>query len=398
MTFSELELLLDRSVRDAVEANIDRDPVRIALDRRIPAAATVATQVKYLQRARRKLPSYYRAGCILPPVAFEQASSEECAAHKSGGGETCLDMTCGLGVDAFYLSRRFGRVVAVERDPVLAAVARENFRRLGADNIEVICDDAERVAARGGRYDMIYADPDRRDSAGRRQVLLERCSPDIAAMLPQLQRLAPHITVKNSPLFDVQEARRIFGGRSRVEAVSLGGECKEVIAEWRAEGEGTLAAAALGCGTFEIPWPEVSAPVFAADPRGARYLFSPDAALRKARLTASYFARYAPSAEACTADGFYLGRTAGEALPLCRTYEVLSAAPFSPKALRRDLARRGIGRITVLKRDLGLSAAEVCRRLGVAEGGERLMAVTECGGGIWAFELKELTLPKQPTR
>ncbi len=276
MTLSELELLLEPSVRDAVEANIDRDPVRIALDRHIPAAAAVATQVKYLQRARRKLPSYYRARCILPPVAFEQASSEECAAHKSGAGEACLDLTCGLGVDSLYLSRRFGRVVAVERDPVLAAVARENFRRLGIGNIEVVCDDAESVAARGGRYDMVYADPDRRDAAGRRQVLLERCSPDIAAILPQLQRLAPHLTVKNSPLFDVKEARRIFGERSRVEAVSLGGECKEVIAELRPECEGSIAATALGLGTFEIAWQQVAAPVLAGDPRGAAYLLSPD--------------------------------------------------------------------------------------------------------------------------
>jgi len=398
MTLSELELLLDPSVRDAVEANIDRDPVRIALDRHIPAAAAVATQVKYLQRARRKLPSYYRARCILPPVAFEQASSEECAAHKSGAGATCLDLTCGLGVDSLYLSRRFGRVVAVERDPVLAAVARENFRRLGAGNIEVLCDDAENVVARGGRYDMVYADPDRRDASGRRQVLLERCSPDIVAMLPQLRRLAPHLTVKNSPLFDVKEARRIFGERSRVEAVSLGGECKEVIAELRPDDEGTIAAAALGCGTFEIPWRQVAAPVLAGGPQGAAFLLSPDAALRKACLSESYMARYAPRAEACTADGFYICRTLDAIPPMCRAYEVLSAAPFAPKALKRELARRGIDRLTVLKRGLGLSAAEICRRLGVGEGGDALLAVTECGGGIWAFELKELTLSKQQMR
>ena len=40
------------------------------------------------------------AQCILPPRAFEQASSEACAAHKRIAGDSVLDLTCGLGADA----------------------------------------------------------------------------------------------------------------------------------------------------------------------------------------------------------------------------------------------------------------------------------------------------------
>jgi hypothetical protein len=47
--------------------------------------------------------------------------------------------------------------------------------------------------------------------------------------------------------------------------------------------------------------------------------------------------------------------------------------------------------LTALKRDLSLSSSEICRRLGVSEGGDVLMAFTECGGEVWAIELKELT-------
>ena len=125
-------------MRHTVEEQIGRDPAAIALDKRIPHAALVATQVKYLARARTKLPSYYEARCILPPLAFEQASSEACAARKSCSGNTVLDLTCGLGVDALYLSKRFREVITLERDATLAAVAEENFRRLGATNIRVI--------------------------------------------------------------------------------------------------------------------------------------------------------------------------------------------------------------------------------------------------------------------
>ena len=162
MTPEQYRLLLTPEVRRTVEEQIGRDPAAIALDKRIPHAALVATQVKYLARARTKLPSYYEARCILPPLAFEQASSEACAARKSCSGNTVLDLTCGLGVDALYLSKRFREVITLERDATLAAVAEKNFRRLGATNIRVINSSAEAfLASTLDHFDWIYADPDR---------------------------------------------------------------------------------------------------------------------------------------------------------------------------------------------------------------------------------------------
>ena len=160
MTREEFDTLCRDDMRRAVEENLGRDPLAVALDRRTPHAALVATQVKYLERARTKLPSYYTARCILPPRAFEQASSEACAAHKEPAGDAALDLTCGLGVDALALGRRFRRVVALERDPVLAAVAARNLRLLGAANVEVVCASAEEyLAATTERFDWVAADP-----------------------------------------------------------------------------------------------------------------------------------------------------------------------------------------------------------------------------------------------
>lgn len=392
MTLDELNILLRDDVQAAIEANLERDPLRIALDRSVVEASAVATQVKYLQRARRKLPTYYAARCVVPQRAFEQSSSEETAAHKRGQGAHCLDLTCGLGVDALYLSKRFERVTTIERDEVLAEIARENFRRLGATNIEVVCGSAEEVvaAAEVGRFDQIYADPDRRSADGRRQVLLESCSPDVVALMPRLQQLAPRVVIKNSPLYDIAEAERLMGAGCRVEVVSLAGECKEVVAEWdRSFVNNTLTATAIGIGEFSCESRALVAPTMAADPLSARYLLSADVALRKARLTATYFAQTTPDAQACTADGFYLAQQQPEGAVLARVYEIVTAQPFAPKQLKRELARRSIRRLTALKRDLALSSSEICRRLGVGEGGDDLWAFTECGGKVWALELKE---------
>ena len=102
MTSEEYELLLTDEVQRAIAASRGRDPLDVALDRTIPHARLVATQVKYLARAASKLPSYAAAQCILPPLAFEQASSEACAAHKRIDGDTALDLTCGLGVSGAW--------------------------------------------------------------------------------------------------------------------------------------------------------------------------------------------------------------------------------------------------------------------------------------------------------
>ena len=284
MTREEFDTLCRDDVRRAVEENLGRDPLAVALDRRTPHAALVATQVKYLERARTKLPSYYAARCILPPRAFEQASSEACAAHKEPAGDTALDLTCGLGVDALALGRHFRRVVALERDPVLAAVAARNLRLLGAANVEVVCASAEEyLAATTERFDWVAADPDRRSRTGRKLVRLEECSPDILRLLPAVRRVGARLCLKNSPLFDVDEALRLFP-TARIEAVSVHGECKELLVYDDGTGP-LLRATALGGGSVMLPpatAPTPPPPPF--DPTAYAYLFLPDVALQKMRL------------------------------------------------------------------------------------------------------------------
>ena len=289
MTLEEIRLLDTPALRDAVDANLERDPNAIALDKRLPHAALVATQVKYLQRARRKLPTYFAARAIIPSLAFEQASSEAAAACKTWSGNRCIDLTCGLGVDTLALSKAFGEVISIERDAVVAETARINFARMGATNITVVNDTAEvflqRFAAEGRTADLIYADPDRRSDTGRKLVLLEECRPDIRALLPLLRRLTPRIAVKLSPLFDVAEAFRIFGDRSRVRAISQHGECKELLVETGdavtvpAVGVTVLDRGEAWFATGETP---PDRPVGPFEPP-YRYLLMPDVALRLCR-------------------------------------------------------------------------------------------------------------------
>lgn len=381
LTSEELALLLTEPVQQAIAAARGRDPLQVALDRRILHARLVATQVKYLARAERKLPTYAAAQCILPPLAFEQASSEACAAHKAIAGDAVLDLTCGLGVDTLFLSRRFRRVVTLERDPVLADVARENFRRLGVGNVEVVTAAAEEYLDREGlRFDWVYADPDRRAADGRRLLRIEECSPDVLALRPRIRAAAARLCLKNSPLFDVDEALRLFSD-ARVEVVSLADECKEVIV--CDDGSGPLVTAtALGRGSFAAR-PDAEPPAAPARFAAERYrwLIVPDVALQKARLARLHLAG---RADMWSENGFAFAAEEPHGV-IGRVLSIERIEPYDPRQLKRELKGRGA---EVLKRDFPLPAEELMRRLGLHAGGDLRLAFTKSGGDFWTIRLK----------
>lgn len=381
MTRDELDILMRPDVCEAVERNLGRDPLQVALDRRVPHAREVATQVKYLGRARTKLPSLWAARCIIPPRAFEQSSSEECAAAKRISGQTLLDLTCGLGVDAMTLARRFARVVTLERDAVLADAVRENMRRMGVDNVEVVTASAEDyLRACGTRFDWIYADPDRRTAEGRRAVRMEDCSPDMVALRPVLRHVSDRVAVKCSPLFDVDEAFRLFG-RCGVEAVSLHGECKEVMiyADGRTP---SVAAEAVGTGRFEVARDDARAEPCAGefDPEAYRWLVVPDVALQKARLTVRHLRG---RADVWGNNSFAFARELPDGV-LGRTERIDRIEPYDAKALKRELRGRGVD---ILCRDFPFPVDEVRRRTGMRCGDEARLALTRVAGRCWTVRI-----------
>ena len=382
MEREEIELLQSDSLRKEIESNIERNPTEIALDKRLQHPREVASQVKYLQRARKKLPSYYAVRAILPSLAFEQSSSEECAAHKEYEGELAVDMTCGLGVDSLYLSRRFERVVAIEHNPTLAEITRYNLALLGAHNVEVVCGSSEEYISSLERADLIYADPDRRNAEGRKMVCLDDCSPNIAALLPMLKGKAERLCVKLSPMFDTTEALRAFGEGASVEVVSLGGECKEVLVDWqRGRTGGSIKATALGVGSFEVPvGEEHSATSTPFNPSAYRYIVVPDAALRKASLVGAW-------CESCGLDnhgsyGFAATQPSGPLMGHC--YEIEAIHPYRPKELKRIISKK----IELIRHGFPHPSANICKALGVKEGAGERWAFAEIDHSLWAIRLK----------
>ena len=98
--------------------------------------------------------------------SLQQATPWQVAKLKASwlGNETVHDLCCAIGGDSISLARR-GHVVAIDRDPVLVAMARINLTHAAPDHAwQVRCDDVT-------RYDLsdrsaIHIDPDRRSDNG----------------------------------------------------------------------------------------------------------------------------------------------------------------------------------------------------------------------------------------
>jgi 23S rRNA (uracil1939-C5)-methyltransferase len=59
-------------------------------------------------------------------------------ALNGAGGETALDLYCGVGLFTLPLSRRFAKVVGVEASPVASRFARRNLQQAGLTNAHVL--------------------------------------------------------------------------------------------------------------------------------------------------------------------------------------------------------------------------------------------------------------------
>lgn len=377
ITRSDFETMCSDDFRADVERFIAELPAAVALKKGLANAALVASQVKYLQRARKKLPSYYGARAIIPSLSFEQSSSEQSASMRSLQGASALDLTCGLGVDTLYLSKNFAHVTAVERNEILCDVARHNFALMGADNVEVVCGSAEEFAEQSHeKYDIIFVDPDRRGGCGEKLYKLEDCTPNILAMMPKLLQITGRVVVKCSPLFDVAEALRLFEGCS-VEAVSVGGECKEVVIEIGAGVKNEVRASVYGRGgiAFDAQRPKVvPLPV----PENPRYLIVPDVALQKSRTAVDYYTAQGIAIESDNHYGFCSTKPSPELLG--RVYEIESIAQL------KDFARGG--KATIMHRATEMTTEQIVKRLKIKQGGVRTVAVLTICGTMFAAELK----------
>ncbi|MCD8185111.1 MAG: hypothetical protein LUD68_01225 [Rikenellaceae bacterium] len=201
--------------------------------------------------------------------------------------------------------------------------------------------------------------------------------------------------VKLSPLFDLEEALRVFSGSiARLEIVSVEGEVKELLAELAPGSEYTeLRISLSGNKTFTFR-PEERFPerqIERPEDFDYSYLLVPDAAFYKGRLAQALLRRYYPESDLFLPAeyGFVYARRLPAEFP-GRIYRIAGLDGFHPKRLKKWIKQEEIRRVNLLRRNFFLSSREILQRLGVQEGGDIWLAFTELNGKPVVFRVEPL--------
>ncbi|MGX1546383.1 THUMP-like domain-containing protein [Streptomyces adustus] len=341
-------------VRDTAPA--DELAVATRLRREHPADLVSAAlgQARLRQRAAAKFAAEDAQRMFFTPNGVEQSTRATVAGHRARrfqelGVTSVADLCCGIGGDAIALARAGIRVLAVDRDPLTAAVARANADALGlAELIEVREADVTEVDV--SSYDAVFVDPARRGGRGR-IFDPEAYSPPLSWAV-RTALAAPRAALKVAPGIP----HEAVPAEAEAEWISDGGDVKEAVL-WFGTDPGAVRATLLpGPRTLlsrGLPDPEVRSV--------GRYLYEPDGAVIRAHLVAEV----AEEVGGGLVDETIAYVTSDELRPTgyASAYEITDQLHFSVKRLKALLREREVGVLTVKKRGSAVEPEELRRKV-----------------------------------
>lgn len=358
----------------------------------------VAVQIKGWQMAQKKLPTWAATDGIIYPkhLSMEQCSSELTAQYKgevmarivkslmTDNQNECIrftDLTGGFGVDATMIAKalRTCHTTFVEQNEELCHIARLNFPLLGVTAVDVVCDDCESRLADLPHQHVLFIDPARRDTQGRKTVAIEDCTPDVCELNQLILEKGAVAMVKISPMLDISQARRKMTGVREIHIVGVNGECKEILILLSAF---SALDSPLTIHCVNITQEHTDIFAFspdcekAAEPQYAHqiglYLYEPNAAILKAGAFKSVGIEYGVE-KLHRHSHLYTSSEKRKNFP-GRIFEVVGFFPFNKTGMKNIRERVAKANITV--RNFPLSVDELRKRLSIKEGGEDYIFAT----------------------
>lgn len=373
----------------------------------------VATQIKHRRLLANKLPRWAELSLYIPEgINLEQASSQLSAEYKQrfiDANDILLDMTGGLGVDFAALMAVAKRGVYLEQNLHLIAAAAYNLPRLlpehsyklqQGDSILLLDE-----VLHNQQPTFLYIDPARReDLIGRKRVYaIEDCTPNLYEVLRQIQQTSigtpPRLLVKLSPMLDLKHTLEHIPHVEELEILAVRGEVKELLV--------LINLATPQRSVYEIP-------IHATDLLATGHItsltsnFSAEAALPYTQANAVQTYIYEPNA-ALMKSGLY--RSIAQQYGLrqlhrhthlythdCllkdfagRIMEVEEIIPFRSSMIK-GLGKR-IDRCMIACRNFPLGAEALRQKLGIKDGGDRMLLGTTLPDDSQALLLCRLLLP-----
>lgn len=227
--------ILNKEVQNYINANLETDLHSLLLKKSPFSEVSMqemVQQIKGKKVAHRKFPFLLKENIVFPPnLNLEQASSQSTAEFKADNlnGKKFLDLTCGFGIDAYFLSQNFEEITLVEKNPELLDLVKHNWKILNK-KATFVNENLEHFLAKNSEsFDVIYLDPARRDSEKNKKFLLEDLSPNLLEIQDQLLEISSQIIIKLSPLIDISYLISVLKNVAKIQIIAVRNEVKELI-------------------------------------------------------------------------------------------------------------------------------------------------------------------------
>lgn len=396
--------------------NIAGDPAALRLKyagKNLPFPVGEAIdQIECRRKTRKKLPFFNSCRSFLYPAvqASEQATNQYVASYHAmlagaaeDEGRRILDMTAGLGIDAFTMALAGAQITAIELDSHRAKILSLNAEALNLPSLNAICGDSVAMleSYAGTPFDTIFIDPARRDSANRRTYFLEDSLPDVTLHAPMMLRHARRVIIKASPILDITRAIGQLPDVAEIHAVCLRGECKEVLiildrgsgklSEEHSRGIKMVAVDLKGDDEDEYPYrnPRMASrfeftsrqgsrkSLFATDDdiRDAEYIYNPNAGVHKLNCSAELCEKFPAIRQISPNTELYISQKPVADFPG-------TAFRIAERPDRKQLKRLKKESYAVITRNYTMTADELRRKLGVSESDSRF--IIGCRAGMKA--------------
>ena len=286
-----LKSILQTEIQNFINQNLDSDISKLALKKNpFPSInySILINQIIAKKKAKEKLPTWFSNENIVYPdkISIEQTSSETTAKYKASlvSGEKMIDCTGGFGIDDYYFSKQFKKVIHCELNADLSQIVTHNFEVLKATNIECYRGDSTEILKQlHEKFDCIYIDPSRRNHAKGKVFMLADCLPNVVDLQDFYYQFTDTILIKTAPILDLHAGSLELKNVAEIHIVAVENEVKELL--WKIDKNfnksSEIIAVNLEKEKQTITKIESSKAYFASYSLPKKYLYEPNASLMK---------------------------------------------------------------------------------------------------------------------
>jgi hypothetical protein len=342
----------------------------------------ISEQVYCRKKAQQKIPSFYISQCVYTKRALEQCTHEEVSKFKVEiiKGDTLYDLCAGLGVDDYFLSSNFNKVISYDSDNVLNEIVNFNLQKLKAGNVSRITDRAENFDySTLKKEDVVYLDPDRRDSAGKRQFAIKDHSPDITKLASKAGDKC-QMYFKLSPMTDLTSIAKSIQRIKSIYIISYKLENKEILVHTEPGFNGSISIYAVELDSTK----KIHHSILGDEPDviiggSSTILCIPSPAIIKSGSSNSLAKRY--SMTKLNGEGHILFTNEEFSDFPGRQFKVLYEAEYKPKQIKSYLKDQSIKKANIISRQFFHKPSELLKSLKLKEGGEDYLIFTKSNTG-----------------